>query len=61
MARMVKVECPTCHYIWHEDLDKHQDSRTIFKGDTEQPKIEEYTVRCPRDGTYVVIKITVKE
>jgi hypothetical protein len=61
MARMIKVECHTCHHVWHEDLDKHQNSRVIYRDEAEQTKVEEYTFRCPRDGTYVVVKVTLKE
>jgi hypothetical protein len=31
MSRYINVTCPTCGHQWHEDLDKAQTKRVIYR------------------------------
>jgi hypothetical protein len=60
MSKPITVKCPTCSYSWEVDLDNHQAERTVFRG-PQKVKVEEYRFKCPQDGTYFIVPVTVKE
>ncbi len=61
MARPITVKCPTCGYQWPVDLDDYQAERTVFRGKNKKTKVEEYRFKCPQDGTYFIVPVTLKE
>ena len=59
---LIEVKCPRCGREWKVDvteLEKVQ--QTMFRHLTLesalQPQVTSYRVRCPQDGTYVVVDI----
>ena len=61
MPTLIEVTCPTCGYRWQEDLDRHQTWNVVYRGEEKQQKVEEYRLRCPRDGTYFIAEVSRKE
>jgi hypothetical protein len=66
MKRPVEVECPTCGHKWTVDLDTLPDPEVIYrnvKGKDSPPKTrtDSYRVRCPHDGTWVIIEVEIEE
>jgi hypothetical protein len=66
MARNIEVECPTDGYRWTVDLDTLQTTEIVYRGLMEKggrPKtrVESYRVRCPHDGTWVVVEVETEE
>jgi hypothetical protein len=62
MANLVTLTCHTCGHTWQEDLDQEQHhKKVVFRDDQQKITLEEYEFRCRQDGTYVVVKVTLKE
>lgn len=57
----IEIRCPSCGKVWFEDVDKlereeHLYKSVIYRG-MSKPKRATYRVRCPQDGTYVVVEV----
>ena len=61
MPRKITVKCTTCHNSFEVDLDHYEVERTIYRGKKKKTKVEEYRFKCPRDGTYFIVPVTVEE
>jgi len=60
MSQYISVTCQSCGHRWHEDLDKAQRRRVIFKGE-KKTRVETYVFTCPRDGTQVAVEVEREE
>jgi hypothetical protein len=56
MSEYIPVTCPVCGHQWHEDLDKAQAQRVIFRGE-KKTRVEIYVFTCPKDGTQVAVEV----
>ena len=54
MSELISVTCPTCGHEWHEDLDKADAQRVVYKGQTQ---VEVYVFTCAKDGTKVAVEV----
>jgi predicted RNA-binding Zn-ribbon protein involved in translation (DUF1610 family) len=61
MANQITVKCPTCGYKWRVKLADCQAERTIYRGENNQIKEVEYRFKCPKDGSYFIVPVTIKE
>ncbi len=60
MSRIVEVTCPTCGFKWQEDADWHRDNESIHalpRAASSEPGAEEFSFRCPQDGTWVRVAV----
>jgi ribosomal protein S27E len=59
-SSFIEVTCPKCRHVWHVDvatLDKAE--QIIYRGN--KPRQMKYRVRCPNDGTFVVVTVDFDE
>ncbi len=61
-SNLIQVKCPRCGHVWYvdvKDLEKQQQSmfRHLTLESALQPRVTSYRVRCPQDGTYVVVDV----
>ncbi len=62
MTQKITVECPVCHHQFEVDLDDHQPVQTVYRNhDTTPETVKEYRFRCPEDGTYFIVPVTITE
>jgi hypothetical protein len=57
----ITVTCPVDHFQWSIDIaDLKATEQVIYKITGEQ-HIESYRVKCPKDGTYVIVDVQVED
>ena len=61
MPRIIPVKCTSCSHQFEVDLDDYQAERTLYRGEKKEIKVEEYRFKCPRDGTYFIVPVTIEE
>lgn len=60
MTRVIEVKCHTCGHSWYEDLDEAQAQKVIYRGEKKKTRVETYSFKCPRDGTYVAVDVEIE-
>lgn len=64
MSQKITVKCPTCHHSFEVDLDKATPVNTIYRtsrDDAPPRRVDEYRFKCPQDGTYFIVPVTITE
>jgi hypothetical protein len=56
MSNTIEITCPTCGHVWHENLaDLRKKERVMFRKTNRPPNVVSYRVKCPKDGTFVIV------